>query len=334
LLPFFCVVQNINQKQKMKKNLLALLVITLVWSSLLAQHKLEIDITTGSDNLEPKSTQHNVELRVILKDRPDVVKQNINDSKEWPNRSTRRIIINLPADVTEADIKELHLYRKRDGLQYVWQLGEKDNWNVDRVRVAAVLLKNGVSKRIPMLETGATRPRITGNNSLTKPLFRFVYEGGDNITEGQSFKLLLEPIGQGRMPAPSATKNTIIKVTLGTGGDDLRGGGDNVNLTVRFKSSTRVLTINNINQTKKLNNFTEETFSKEIPNTSDIDLNDIKEVELRHTGGGGIAADNWHVDKIYIVVNRDGINKVLVEKVGAPIHQFTGDARFKKFVVQ
>jgi hypothetical protein len=318
----------------MKKNLSALLVITLVCSSLLAQNKLEIDITTGSDNLEPKSTQHNAEIRVILKDRPDVTKQNINDSKEWPNRSTRRIIINLPADVTEADIKELHLYRKRDGLQYVWQLGEKDNWNVDRVRVAAVLLKNGVSKRIPMLETGATRPRIPGNNSLTKPLFRFVYEGGDNITEGQLFKLLLEPIAQGRMPAPSGTKNTTIKVTLGTGGDDLRGGGDNVNLTVRFKSSTRVLTINNINQTKKLNNFTEEIFSKEMPNTSDIDLNDIKEVELRHTGGGGIGADNWHVDKIYIVVNRDGINKVLLDKVGAPIHQFTGDARFKKFVVQ
>jgi hypothetical protein len=57
-------------------------------------------------------------------------------------------------------------------------------------------------------------------------------------------------------------------------------------------------------------------------------------VELRHTGGGGIGADNWHVDKIYIVVNRDGINKVLLDKVGAPIHQFTGDARFKKFVVQ
>ncbi len=39
-------------------------------------------------------------------------------------------------------------------------------------------------------------------------------------------------------------------------------------------------------------------------------MNDIKEEELRNTGGGGMFADNWHVDKIYSGIADSGINKL------------------------
>jgi hypothetical protein len=297
-----------------------------------SDNKIEVDITTGSDNLEPKSTQHGAEIRIILNNRPDIVKTNINEGKEWPNGSTRRIELPLPADITENDIKEVHLYRKRDGLQYVWQLGEKDNWNVNRVKVNAILFKNGVKTNIAMLDTGAERPRIPGNNNQTRPLYRFIYEGGDSVNEGQFLKLLLAPMSQGRMP--SGTSNATLKVTFGTGGDNLEGGNNNVDVTIRLRNINQPITIRNINQTKKLNNFSEDTFTKEIANSQNLDLSNIKEVEIRHTGGGGMFADNWHVDKIYIVINLNGINKVLVDKVGAPIHMFTGDSRSKKFIIE
>jgi hypothetical protein len=132
---------------------------------------------------------------------------------------------------------------------------------------------------------------------------------------------------------PSGTSNATLNVTFGTGGDNLEGGNNNVDITIRFKSSDRVLFIGNVNQTKKLNNFTTETFTREIPNSANIPVNDIKEIEIRHTGGGGMFADNWHVDKIYIVIN-NGFNKVLLDKVGKPIHMFTGESRVKRFQIE
>lgn len=301
-----------------------------------SQNKIEIDIKTGSDNLEPKSTQHNAELRVILNGKADVIKQNINEGQEWKDNSIHRITLDLPATITATDIKEIHIYRKRDGLQYVWQLGEKDNWNIDRVTANATIVTNGVKNRIPILETGATRPRVPGANDKTIPLFRFVYEGGDGVSEGQVFKLVIPPLGTPSLPPPVSQNvprtNASVLVIFGTGGDNLEGGNDNnVDMTFRFNSGRREILWQNVNGSQKLNNFSEANFRKQLPNTQDLDINDIKEIELRHTGGGGIFADNWHVDKIKIIVTKDGISKTLLDKVDSPIHMFTGDSRRKTF---
>lgn len=300
-----------------------------------ASNKIEIDIKTGNDNLEPKSTQHNAEVRVILQGRGDVIKTNINEGKEWPNNSTHRITLALPADITIDDVKEVHIYRKRDGLQYVWQLGEKDNWNVDRVTVNASIVTDGKNVRTKILETGATRPRVPGANNLTRPLYRFIYEGGDNVTEGQFFKLKLAaetPNTPATTTNPEA--NASILAIFGTGGDDLRGGGDNVNIVIRFKSSKPAITISHANSNSKWDNFSEKSFRKVLPNTANLDFNDIKEVELRHTGGGGMGADNWYLDKFKLIITKDSETKTLVDKVMAPIHYFTGDTRRKTFKVE
>ena len=88
-----------------------------------------------------------------------------------------------------------------------------------------------------------------------------------------------------------------------------------------------MVTINNINNGANWANWTENTVSKEIANSTTLDINDIKSIEVRHTGGGGIFADNWHVDKIYITITKDGASRVLVDRVGTPIHMFTGESR-------
>ncbi len=93
------------------------------------------------------------------------------------------------------------------------------------------------------------------------------------------------------------------------------------------------MTINNINDSASWGNWSENTVSKEIRNSLTLDINDIKSVEVRHSGGGGISADNWHVDKILINISKNGMSRTLVDKVGAPIHMFTGDTRRKVFVV-
>ena len=294
-----------------------------------SDNKIDIDLKTGGDNLEVKSFQDNLEVRILLANRADVVLKNANKNQSWPNNSIRRLSIGLPADITAADVKEIHLYRmSKEGIKYVWDLGEKDNWDLQNISATATIVTSGVKSRIEFEKVVSTR--------RGKPLFRFVYDG-DGEFEGTSFKKAFtiktanSPIS-GTDSEPVA--NAVINITIGTGGDDLRGGNDNAKMVISFKRNPIKKTLNNIFKSANLPNFSERSKIIEIPNSANFDVADIKEVELHHSGCGGIGADNWHIDKVKIIITKDEQTKTLVDRVGAPLHMFTGNARIKKFVVE
>lgn len=297
-----------------------------------SDNKLDLDFKTGGDNLDPKDFMEGLKITIKIRNKPDIVKENANESKEWPNNSIRRVTINIPADVACADINEVILSRdtkSRSANNMTAVVG--DNWNLDKVTITSRFKINGAIKSNSM--------NYLSPSGSSFPLYRFTYEDrdGDSNT-GKILSLKVNGICSTENTTTTSTPtNSNAKLTciFGTGGDNLEGGnGNNVNIRIRFKSSTKVLLLNNVNDTAKWNNFTENTVTKEILNSNDIDINDIKEVEVRHTGGGGMFADNWHVDKIKITINKGNQNKVLVDKVGAPIHMFTGDTRSKKFNVE
>ena len=80
--------------------------------------------------------------------------------------------------------------------------------------------------------------------------------------------------------------------------------------------------------------FYRKTVGKELPSIAGLTIADIKEVELWHTGGGGMGADNWDLDKFKLTITINGVTKILVDRVGAPLHRFTGDTRRKTFIVE
>ncbi len=174
-------------------------------------------------------------------------------------------------------------------------------------------------------------------NKSGTPLFRFIYEnrGPRNANEGltTTFSFSLNGYGAPAMPPPASSDASITAI-FGTGGDDLRGGGDNVNLVIRFKSSKPAITLSNVNASRNWRNLSEKSFTKVLPNTAGLDFNDIKEIELRHTGGGGIGADNWYLDKFKLTITNGSETKILVDRIAAPIHYFTGDARRKTIKVE
>lgn len=296
-----------------------------------SDNKLDIDFKTGSDNLDPKEFMEGLKVIIKIRNKPDLVKENVNEGKEWPNNSIRRVTLDLPTDVICTDIYEIQLSRLPKG--HSWNnmtaiMG--DNWNLNKLTITTRIKTNGVVKSKSMDWISPL-----GSN---QPLFRFVYEKGETGKSGTSLSI---PIGgicsEITNSNTNSTNNTLAQLTavFGTGGDNLEGGNDNnVDLKIKFKNSNKVLSLTNINGNSKWENFTENTVRKEIPNSIDIDINDIKEIEIRHTGGGGMFADNWHVDKIKISITKNGITKVLVDKVGAPIHMFTGDTRIKRFTVE
>ena len=166
-----------------------------------------------------------------------------------------------------------------------------------------------------------------------------VEEGGEfNKLYGWGNQVKLNLSSEPTVVAVGATNNNnsalaTMSAMFGTGGDDLRGGRDNINMLIRFKSGRLPISLNNLNASRNWRNFYEKTVEKVLPNSQDIAINDIKDVIIRHTGGGGIGADNWYLDKFKLTITKGTETKVLIDKIEAPIHYFTGDSRSKTLVV-
>ncbi len=295
-----------------------------------SDNKIDIDFKTGGDNLEVKSFQENLEIRLIIDHKPDIILLDANKNQNWPNNSVRRVSIPLPNSITIDEIKEIHLYRKqRSNIKYVWELGEKDNWNLETLGAIATIVTNGVKNKFEFEKMVSPE--------YGKPLYRFTYDSNNNDTEGNVFKRVLTLKSNTLPPAVNSNvpaQNAKLEINIGTGGDDLRGGNDNCDVVLTFKSSPRKIQLSNVFNRRPLGGFTEKTITKDINNSQNIDINDIKTVEIHHTGGGGMGADNWDIDKVKITIIKDGQTKILVDKVGAPIHRFDGDNRIKRFNVE
>lgn len=145
---------------------------------------LQIDFVTGDDNLEPKRTQENLEIRLIINNHADIILKDANQNTTWSNRSTHNVKFDIPEGIAFSDLREIHLYRmpKNDGVKYIWDVPEKDNWNLKKLTLTAKFYVNGILKT-----KRASFVSPLGESSHN--LFRFIYEGGDGITEGNVLKI-------------------------------------------------------------------------------------------------------------------------------------------------
>ncbi|RZJ79657.1 MAG: hypothetical protein EOO47_10125 [Flavobacterium sp.] len=299
-----------------------------------SDNKIDIDFKTGADNLEMKPFQENVEIRIIVRNKPDVILLNANKDQNWPNNSIKRVTVPLPADISIDELREIHVYRKekrqgRPGTT-IFNVAEKDNWNLQKITSTVKIKVNGVLKTYRMAD-------FISPSGSQNPLFRFVYEGGDGRSEGQVFKGFLssfESSSSSNTSANASNAKPVLKIETLTGGDDLRGGNDNLNVLVRLKiRPVRNISLNNINGGQKWDNFTEKTTTKTIT-APPFTFDDVEDIVLRHTGGSfGQGIDNWYLDKLKITLTIAGETRVLVDEVGAPIHYFKGDSRSKIFKI-
>jgi hypothetical protein len=126
-------------------------------------------------------------------------------------------------------------------------------------------------------------------------------------------------------PAQSSVGNAMVKTLLleiKTGGDDLRGGSDNVNVMVKFTDGTSQ-SFNNINKsTRWINNYT-ETVPIEL--SVAISKNKIKSITLKTTFGGGLGGDNWNMEMLRILAKDDSGESEIYNKQGKPLIRFDGN---------
>ena len=120
--------------------------------------------------------------------------------------------------------------------------------------------------------------------------------------------------------------------TFATGGDDLRGGNDNVSLTINYKDGTNQ-TFNNVNLGARWIDNYEETVPLILNRT--ISKSDIASFTISTNFGGGIGGDNWNLDKFFV---SNGGNIIIVcanceESDRMPMVRFTGSIHEKNVIV-
>ncbi len=131
----------------MKRRLILFTFLFTLFNHLFAQNKLFVDFTTGDDNLQIMEFQENPELKIILNGKPEIVIKNINQGKEWPNNSVRRVIVPLGDDITLDDLKEIQIARTSlAGRKYVWDYLKKDNWTLKSLKVTGIFYRDGKKK--------------------------------------------------------------------------------------------------------------------------------------------------------------------------------------------
>jgi hypothetical protein len=117
-----------------------------------------------------------------------------------------------------------------------------------------------------------------------------------------------------------------IYVTFKTGGDDLRGGNDNVNVTVNYRDGT-TQTFNNVNAGARWVDKYEETVHLVL--NKPVSKTDIISFTLTTTFGGGFDGDNWNLDWFH-VGNGGNIEIVCANcqrDAPLPLVRFTGDRK-------
>lgn len=253
-------------------------------------HQINLEIRTGNDDL--RGGNDNVSVTFNFKTKPSQTYTNINRSARWIGNYTETVPIILTAPVAETEFKSITFTTNFGGGI------SGDNWNMDMVRVL-----NGSKELL---------------SKAGSPLFRFT---GDAKVFMLMFPVAVTISKAGIVLAPDNKVHELL-LEVGTGGDDLRGGNDNVNVTINFADGT-YQTINNIN---KSNNWGgNSTKYVTLPLTRFVALGQIKNIVLKTTFGGGIGGDNWNLDYLKVTAKGGGIDQQIYLQQGHPLVRFDGN---------
>ena len=116
-----------------------------------------------------------------------------------------------------------------------------------------------------------------------------------------------------------AGKANKIELTFKTKDDDLRGGNDNLNVIVHFRGG-HTQNAPNVNGSQRWAD--DSTHVASFVLNQAVDPDDIVEIDLRTTFGGGTGGDNWNMDSVSIKAIGAGVEKVILSH---GFNRFTGD---------
>jgi hypothetical protein len=270
-------------------------------------NQLNLRITTGNDDL--RGGDNNLNVQIHFADGTLQSANNVNNKANWPNNSINTISIPLTRPVTPSQIKEITLIHLGHGgytppqgagagtlgtvaapIALANGVKSEDNWDMAELQVFAL----GKGVNVPVASSGFHR--FTGSNP--------------------SFDINAQP-GVG---CPTGKQVTRISFTFSTADDDLRGGKDNLNVTILLGNGMSQVTTN-VNHSQSWPNGS--TKGAEILLNRLVTIDQIRGFTLEDTFTGGPGGDNWNMASMQAdAVLADGTYHTIAK---SGFHRFSAD---------
>jgi hypothetical protein len=245
-------------------------------------HELALAFATGADDL--RGGNDNVDVAVNFTDGTQQTFRNVNASARWIANNTETAELVLSPAASWQNIRGLVVSTTFGGGL------SGDNWDMASLTI------------------GTLGGGFYSANQATVGFKRFT--GSD-----KSLSIVLNDI-----PVLAGQANRLL-YTFRTGGDNLRGGNDNVNATIVF-SNGQTQRVENLNNSAEWHDQTTTSVA--------IDLNraaapsEIVRIDLDTTFGGGIGGDNWNMDCVAVRAVGNGLDQFIAR---SGFKRFTGDDR-------
>jgi hypothetical protein len=274
---------------------------------------LQFTFQTGGDDL--RGGNDNLDIEIHYPDGSMQVASNVNKGASWNNNTTHSVDVVLKQTVDLHGIKSIRLihgaqgsFNPRIGINAggvpdpilgTAQGGIKteDNWNMTSAEAVAVMPGGNTS----IATAGPFR--FTGSQpSLDMKVANYVTGG------------------TGGCGVATAVKS--LQFVFKTGDDDLRGGNDNLNISVKGQGFSQDQ--NNVNQSQNWGN--NSTHSVTMLLNSTVTLPELQQIVLTTTFTGGTGGDNWNMQSVAITaILSNGTSQPVITQ---GFNRFTGANRF------
>ena len=260
---------------------------------------LELRFRTGNDDL--RGGQNNLNVEVHLADGTMQVANNVNRGANWGNNSTNVVTVPLQHPVAPNQITMIRLVHLAHGgfspglnpsapeVGVLEGIKSEDNWDMAEFQAFG----RGSGINVPIASFGSHR--FTGSNP--------------------SLDIHVQP-GVG---CPTGNQVSRIVFTFQTGDDDLRGGKDNLNITIHFADGTTQFEPN-VNHGERWPDGS--TKGAEVLLNRPATINQIQSITLSTTFLGGGGGDNWNMASMQADALVDG-KPHTIAKYG--FHRFSAD---------
>ena len=226
-----------------------------------------------------RGDKDNINLTVHFSDGTTQKLENANESVCWSNNTTHILPFYLNRAVKPSEITKIDVDTTFSGGV------DGDNWNMESMTATYTL-----DDSEHVLVTYGFK-RFTGTDkSLTIPLI---------------------------IAAPSQVNR--LALTFNTGSDDLRGGDDNLNVTIGYRDGTFQI-VPNVNGGAKWSDNTKNVVNINLNHS--VLPNDIINLKLETTFKGGWGGDNWNMNSVQVAAIGPNVNKVIFTY---GYKRFTGD---------
>ena len=242
---------------------------------------LKFTFRTGNDDL--RGGNDNLDIEVHFADGTMQLASNVNKGNNWPNNSQNTVSVALKHPTMVTQIKGIKLIHGASGgitpsvginaggvpdpvLGTVQSIRTEDNWDLNDSQALAIVPHGAV----PIASTGVYR------FSGSKPSLDMTMSPNPGCAD------------------PGAVQK--LHFVFRTGDDDLRGGSDNLNITIVGNGFNQQQ--DNVNQGQNWGNNSEH--SVDISLNKQVTVDQLTQVQLYTTFHGGSGGDNWNMQSVQI----------------------------------